>query len=111
MPQTRCNVAIVGAGAAGLMTAIHARRADAPPNVVLLDGAARPGAKILVSGGSRCNVTNTVVTDRDFWGGRSTIVRRVLRSFPISDTVVFFDRLGLALREEAGGKLFPVSNR
>jgi predicted Rossmann fold flavoprotein len=94
------------------MTAIHARAASPPtPRVVVLDGAARPGAKILVSGGSRCNVTNTIVTARDFSGGKSTIVRRVLRGFPVAETVAFFDALGVALREEPGGKLFPVSNR
>ena len=70
-----CDVVIVGAGAAGLMAAVHAR-ANPTRQVVVLDGASRPGAKILVSGGSRCNVTNTVVSEQDFWGGRSTIVRR-----------------------------------
>src|SRR5260221_12987105 len=52
------DVAIVGAGAAGLATAIFARRADGHASVALLDGARTLGAKILVSGGSRCNVTN-----------------------------------------------------
>jgi len=78
---------------------------------VLLEGARTPGAKILVSGGSRCNLTNTVVTERDFWGGRSTIVRRVLRAFPVYDTIGFFRELGVRVREEADGKLFPDSNR
>ena len=79
--------------------------------MLLLDGASKPGAKILVSGGSRCNVTNTVVTDRDFWGGRSAIVRRILRAFPVRDTIAFFREIGVGLHEEAGGKLFPDSGR
>jgi predicted Rossmann fold flavoprotein len=78
---------------------------------VLIEGAKKPGAKILVSGGSRCNITNAVVTEHDFWGGRSTIVRRVLRAFPVPDTIAFFRELGVPLHEEAGGKLFPDSNR
>ncbi|HEV3486819.1 MAG TPA: NAD(P)/FAD-dependent oxidoreductase, partial [Vicinamibacterales bacterium] len=88
---------IVGAGAAGLMTAITARRLNPDCEVVLLDGAARPGAKILVSGGSRCNVTNTSVTEADFWGGKRTVIRRVLRSFPVADTIAFFRGLGVTL--------------
>ena len=52
-------------------------------SVVLLDGAQSPGAKILVSGGSRCNVTNATVTERDFWGGTPSVIRRVLRAFPV----------------------------
>ena len=105
------DVAIVGAGAAGLATAVFLRRANPTVRVVLLDGAARPGAKILVSGGSRCNVTNTVVRDTDFWGGRRTVIRRVLRALPVADTVAFFRDIGVALHEEPGGKLFPDSNR
>ena len=102
---------IVGAGAAGLATAIFTRRANPRRAVTILDTAKKPGAKILVSGGSRCNVTNTIVTERDFWGGRSTIVRRILRQFPVDETVAFFRDLGVPLHEEAGGKLFPDSNR
>ncbi len=79
--------------------------------MLLLDGAARPGAKILVSGGSRCNVTNTSVAASDFWGGRPAIVRRVLRAFPVADTIRFFHDIGVGLHEEAGGKLFPDSQR
>jgi predicted Rossmann fold flavoprotein len=110
-PPTQYDIAIVGAGAAGLATAIFARRADRSRSIVLLDSARRPGAKILVSGGSRCNVTNVRVTDRDFWGGRAPTIRRVLRALPVSDTVEFFRSLGVTLHEEADGKLFPDSNR
>jgi predicted Rossmann fold flavoprotein len=104
-------VAILGAGAAGLATAILARRFHPGLSVVLVDSAKRPGAKILVSGGSRCNVTNAIVSDADFWGGRRTIVRRVLRGWPVRDTIAFFRELGVPLHEEADGKLFPDSNR
>src|SRR6266540_3134361 len=106
-----CDIAIVGAGAAGLATAIFARRAGPALRVALLDGAPKPGAKILVSGGGRCNVTNTVVAETDFWGGKRTVVRRVLRALPVDETVDFFRDLGVPLHEEAGGKLFPDSNR
>ena len=104
-------MAIVGAGAAGLATAIFARRGNPALSVVLLEGAKKPGAKILVSGGSRCNLTNAVVAEHDFWGGRSTIVRRVLRALPVPETVAFFRELGVHVHEEVDGKLFPDSNR
>jgi predicted Rossmann fold flavoprotein len=105
------DVAVVGAGAAGLAAAIFTRRFHPSRSVVVLDGARAPGAKILVSGGSRCNVTNASVDERDFWGGSRPIVRRVLRAFPVEDTVAFFREIGVALHEEAGGKLFPDTNR
>ena len=105
------DIVIVGAGAAGLATAIFTRRLDPSRTVLLLDGAARPGAKILVSGGSRCNVTNVAVTERDFAGGKPTIVRRVLRALSPAETVAWFASIGVPLHEEAHGKLFPDSNR
>ena len=101
------DVAVIGAGAAGLMAAIFAGRAGA--RVILLDGASRIGAKILISGGGRCNVTHDVVTAADFNGSRNAIAR-VLRTFDVESTVAFFAELGVPLKREAGGKLFPVSN-
>jgi predicted Rossmann fold flavoprotein len=79
--------------------------------VAVFDGARKLGAKILVSGGGRCNVTNASVTEHDFWGGRSTIVRNILRAFRVPETVTFFEEIGVALHEEPDGKLFPDSNR
>ena len=111
MPTHSYDVAIVGAGAAGLATAIFARRLNPNRSIAVLDGAKKIGAKILVSGGGRCNVTNAIVTEQDFWGGRSTIVRNVLRAFGVPETVEFFAEIGVPLHEEHDGKLFPDSNR
>jgi predicted Rossmann fold flavoprotein len=105
------DVIVVGAGAAGLATAIFARRFNPDLRVLLLDGARNPGAKILVSGGSRCNVTNRSVAEQDFWGGRRTIIRGVLRAFTAADTLAWFADLGVPLHEEPGGKIFPDSNQ
>jgi predicted Rossmann fold flavoprotein len=104
-------IAVVGAGAAGLATAIFAARRGVRGPIIALDGAARIGAKILVSGGGRCNVTNTVVTERDFRGGSPHVVKRVLSAFPAEAAVAFFREIGVPLHEEEDGKLFPDSNR
>ena len=111
MSTDTADLVVVGAGAAGLMTAIAAVRHDSTVRVVCLDGARAIGAKILVSGGARCNVTNRVVTEREFWGGPSRIVRDVLRAFPAAKTAAFFEEIGVPLHEEEHGKLFPDSNR
>jgi predicted Rossmann fold flavoprotein len=105
------DVIAVGGGAAGLATAIFAARLRPERKVFLLDGARKLGAKILVSGGGRCNVTNQVVTEADFNGGSSRFVKRVLRAFRVEQTVAFFEELGVPLHEEENGKLFPDSNR
>ena len=106
------DVVIVGAGAAGLAAAVFCARAASPASrVICVDGAKTVGAKILVSGGSRCNVTNRVVTERDFWGGDPRVIRDVLRAYPVSRVIAFFEELGVRLLEEEGGKFFPESNR
>jgi len=81
------DVAVVGAGAAGLMAAIFAARAGA--RVVALDGAKKLGAKILISGGGRCNVTHDVVYAADFNGSRNAIAK-ILRTFDVPATIDFF---------------------
>jgi predicted Rossmann fold flavoprotein len=103
------DLVVVGAGAAGLMAAITAARLGA--SVVALDGARRLGAKILISGGGRCNVTNVRVAATDFHGGQRRIIDRVLKAFPVERTIDFFADAGVTLHEEARGKLFPDSGR
>jgi predicted Rossmann fold flavoprotein len=104
-------IAIVGAGAAGLATAIFAARRGAGGPIVLFEGAKKPGAKILVSGGARCNVTNAVVTERDFSGSPPHLIKRVLRAYGVEETVAFFREIGVPLHEEEHGKLFPDANK
>jgi predicted Rossmann fold flavoprotein len=103
------HVLVAGAGAAGLTAAIRAGEAGA--RVTLLNAHPRVGLKILMSGGTRCNVTHRVVTERDFHGGSANVVRRVLRSFTPEQTRRWFeDELGVPLKLEETGKYFPESD-
>jgi hypothetical protein len=105
------DVAIVGAGAAGLATAIFTARRLPAARILLFDGAARLGTKLLVSGGGRCNVTNREVGAEDYWGGDRRVIGSVLRAFPAREAIRFFEGLGVPLHEEEDGKIFPDSNR
>ncbi len=102
------DTVIIGAGAAGLMTAITCARLGT--GVLLLDGKEKVGAKILMSGGTRCNVTNEHVTESDFESEQIKLVRRVLQAFPSERAVQFFEGLGVELSLEPGGKYFPSTN-
>lgn len=108
------DVAVVGAGAAGLAASIFAAetavRGDREQRIVLLDGAKTIGAKILVSGGGRCNVTHEVVTPTDYFGNRR-IIKNVLAAFSVEQAVTWFASLGVALKREETGKLFPVTDK
>ncbi|MBL0921662.1 MAG: aminoacetone oxidase family FAD-binding enzyme [Phycisphaerales bacterium] len=107
----RTDVVIVGAGAAGLMAAIWAGRSAPGAGIVALDGARSLGAKILVAGGGRCNVTHFEVDERAYAGAARPLIGRALRRFPVRRTVEFFESLGVTLKQEETGKLFPTSDR
>jgi len=110
----RCDVLVVGAGAAGLFAATWAgraaRAAGRPLSIVAVDGARKLGAKILVAGGGRCNVTHWQVTEADYAGSTPPAIRKMLRRFTVADTVGFFAECGVGLKREETGKLFPVSD-
>jgi len=91
------------------MAAIQAGRRGA--SVVALDSAKHLGAKILVAGGGRCNVTHHAVDETAFSGSTAPAIRRVLSRFPVDATVSFFGELGVKLKREETGKLFPTTDR
>jgi predicted Rossmann fold flavoprotein len=111
MPMETVDLVVVGAGAAGLMAGIWAGRKHPDLRIVALDSAAKIGAKILVSGGGRCNVTHDQVDETAFAGSSRHAIRKVLRRFDVGRTIEFFRDLGVPLKREESGKLFPVTDR
>lgn len=116
------DLAIVGGGAAGLAlaaflgrqlqeahTAGHPSR-SARPRIALVDSAAKLGAKILVSGGGRCNVTHRQIDRSDFCGNPH-LVGRILARFDHEAAREWFEQMGVRLKVEDTGKLFPVTDR
>lgn len=112
MPSERRTIVVIGAGAAGLMAAIHA--AGGPHRTVLLDRMPDGGRKILISGGGRCNVLPAELDAGRFVSQSSAnSLRKILRGWPHASMREFFEReVRLPLRlEEETGKLFPVADR
>jgi predicted Rossmann fold flavoprotein len=108
--RERADIAIVGAGAAGLLASIWAARTPRAKTVRLFDGARKLGAKILIAGGGRCNVTHDRVDETAFAGSSRAAIRKVLRRFDVRETVAFFAEIGVELKREETGKLFPVTD-
>jgi predicted Rossmann fold flavoprotein len=79
--------------------------------IVALDGAKTLGAKILIAGGGRCNVTHFEVSERAFAGSTPASIRKILLRFGVPETVAFFEALGVRLKREETGKLFPETDR
>ena len=104
------DIAVIGAGAAGLFAAIWAGRTRPDARVIALDGATKLGAKLLVAGGGRCNVTHDIVSETAYAGGSRNAIRKVLKRFDVPETVAFFRESGVELKREETGKLFPVTD-
>jgi predicted Rossmann fold flavoprotein len=111
MTDTLWDVVVVGAGAAGLMAAASA--AELGARVLILEKNRRPGVKILMSGGTRCNITHA--TDNRgivaAYGPPGRFLHSALAALSVQDTLAFFEAEGVATKVEETGKIFPVSNR
>ena len=98
------DVLIVGAGAAGMMCAGEAGRRGR--SVRLIDHARAPGEKIRISGGGRCNFTNTGTSPANFLGENPRFATSALKRFTQHDFVKRVDRAGIAWHEKTLGQLF-----
>lgn len=106
------RVAIIGAGAAGLMAAVFAARAGA--ETLLVERTAEGGRKVLISGGGRCNILPSESDETRFVTDSSrNSLRKILRGWPLHEQVHFFEKeIHLPLvKETETGKLFPASQR
>jgi predicted Rossmann fold flavoprotein len=105
------DVVVIGAGAAGLMAAIHA--AERGRRTLLLEKNRRPGVKILMSGGTRCNITHDC-DNRGIvqaYGAPGKFLHSALAALSVQQTIAFFEGEGVATKIEDTGKVFPVSNK
>lgn len=102
---------VLGAGAAGLMAAIHA--AERGRRVLLLEKGKKPGVKILMSGGTRCNITHDCDNRGivEAFGPNGKFLHSALANFGVKETIAFFEAEGVATKVEETGKIFPVSDR
>jgi predicted Rossmann fold flavoprotein len=98
------DVIVLGAGAAGLMTALTAGQRGR--RVVVLDHAAEAGRKILISGGGRCNFTNLDTDAGRFLSGNPHFAKSALARFGPSDVLALIERHGIAWHEKTLGQLF-----
>lgn len=107
------NIAVIGGGAAGFFGAIACARANPQARVVLFEGGRSPLAKVRISGGGRCNVTHhcfdpALLVQHYPRGGKA--LRGAFSRFQPKDTIAWFAQQGVALKTEADGRMFPVTD-
>lgn len=105
------DVIIIGAGPSGLMASIAA--AENGSKVLVLEKGKRPGNKLAISGGGRCNVTNRLPEEEIIKNipGNGRFLYGPFSVFNNDDIIQFFEGLGVPLKEEDHGRMFPVSNK
>ncbi|MCX5754253.1 MAG: NAD(P)/FAD-dependent oxidoreductase [Candidatus Krumholzibacteria bacterium] len=109
--QETFDVVVIGGGAAGMLAAGSA--AERGLRVLLLERNARLGRKLGITGDGRCNMTNADERDefiRSF-GANGKFLYRAIAAFSNRDLIAFFNGLGVATKEERGGRIFPASDR
>lgn len=104
------DVIVIGGGPSGLMAAIAAGTTQ--KKVLLLEKGHKLGRKLAISGGGRCNVTNRLPIDEivKHIPGNGRFLYSPFTVFNNEDIITFFENLGVALKEEDHGRMFPVSN-
>jgi predicted Rossmann fold flavoprotein len=105
------DIAVIGAGPAGMMAAIRA--GELKKNVILIERNDSPGKKILLTGKGRCNVTNTASIDEFIsrFGRQGQFLRQAFNSFSNNDLMEFFRKHGLELEIERQGRVFPKTDK
>ncbi|UTR11455.1 NAD(P)/FAD-dependent oxidoreductase [Evansella sp. LMS18] len=105
------DVIVIGGGPSGLMASIAAAQYGA--KVVLIDKGDKLGRKLAISGGGRCNVTNVSPIDQliENIPGNGQFMHSPFSVFNNQDIIGFFEELGIKLKEEDRGRMFPVSDK
>ncbi|MEH7379615.1 NAD(P)/FAD-dependent oxidoreductase [Bacillus sp. JJ1533] len=105
------DVVVIGGGPSGLMAAIAAGEQGA--KVLLLDKGNKLGRKLAISGGGRCNVTNRLPIDEiiKHIPGNGRFLYSAFSVFNNEDIIAFFEKLGIQLKEEDHGRMFPTTNK
>jgi len=104
------DIIVVGGGPAGMFAAGFA--AQSGQRVVLLEGNQQCGAKILITGKGRCNITNAETDPRKFvarFGANGKALLTALYAFGVEPVIDFFEQRGVPLTRERGGRVFPAS--
>jgi len=107
--QTHFDAIIIGGGACGLMCAVQAGFLG--KQTLILEKNDKVGAKILISGGGRCNYTNLYATHQQFISDNEHFVKSAFAQWTVDDTISFFETYGITGKEKTLGQLFPESDK
>jgi len=107
------NLIVIGGGAAGFFCAVNAARMNPALKVIIVEKSNKLLSKVKVSGGGRCNVTHACFDINELvkrYPRGQNFLKKAFHWFNSEDTVLWFKERGVELKEEADGRMFPISN-
>jgi len=113
LPDLKKRLVVIGGGAAGFFCAINAARLNPLLEVMILEKSSKLLSKVRISGGGRCNVTHACFEIGEMikkYPRGANFVKKAFHRFFTTDTITWFEERGVALKTEADGRMFPVSN-
>lgn len=111
MKNIKVDIAIIGGGASGLICACVAKKRNKDKRIVVIERDNRVGKKILVSGNSRCNLTNLDAQSRHYHSSFEEGVDFLLENYPPNKIIEYFESIGLVCKADSDNRVYPLSRQ
>lgn len=110
MEFLKCDIAIIGGGASGLMAAAAVARSGKKLKTVIFEHHLRTGKKLMATGNGRCNLTNTNISAQAYFGSGAEDAERIISKYNSKYIIDYFEEIGLLVRTDSEGRVYPLSN-
>ncbi len=104
------KIAIIGAGASGIVSAIETKRKNPNIKIDLFETNNKIGKKILASGNGRCNISNKNISPKNYMSSNISFVKKIIQNYSFKTDKKFFSSLGLEIEVNKQNKAYPISN-
>src|SRR3954447_11791674 len=111
--EEHTTLVVIGGGAAGFFCAVNAARMNPLLKVIIVEKSSKILSKVKVSGGGRCNVTHACFEIAELikrYPRGQNFLKKSFYWFNAKDTIKWFEELGIKLKTEADGRMFPITD-
>ena len=110
MEYIKCDVAIIGGGASGLMCAVALAKSKLKLKTIIIEHNSKTGKKLLATGNGRCNLTNNNMFSKAYYGSALPYMDKLLHTYDSKYVCKYFESIGLLTYNDSEGRVYPLSN-